>query len=483
MLRGNAASLCSGDMTASMNRRSFLTRSAVVAGGAAVSAGPLSALLARSAGAQPGGRAVNSRATSKDGGYGELVDQGDLWLPAGFGYVRFGEARTPLALTKGGSPVGELPRGHDGMASFATGTGGLVRLVRNHENRTQPSPLGGGGYDPARFGGTTTMEFDTVTGEFRGQWVSLQGTSTNCAGGPTPWGSWMTCEETTETLTEPHGYIFDVPAAADEPVAPVPLEAMGRFVHEAVAIDPRSMIAYETEDRRMGDPGTGSGFYRFVPAGNGAYGTEGALEMLAVKGRPNYNTSTGQRIGQVLPVTWVPIPEPDPADASTNSQAVFEQGWAQGGAVFQRLEGAWYGDGSIFFISTNGGEHHPDGDPGLGQVWQYTPRGNSGGQLVLLAESRDPEVMEAPDNITVSPRGGLLCCEDGDGAQYLRGVTPDGRIFDFATHDVAYGPTRADDRAEFAGANWSPDGNWLFVNIQDPGATYAITGPWERGAL
>lgn len=110
------------------------------------------------------------------------------------------------------------------------------------------------------------------------------------------------------------------------------------------------------------------------------------------------------------------------------------------------------------------------------------PRGNSGGQLVLLVESRDPAVMEAPDNITVSPRGGLLVCEDGDGEQFLRGITHDGRVFDFATHDVAdlSDPTR---RNEFAGANWSPDGNWLFFNIQDPGTTYAVTGPWEAGAL
>ena len=464
-----------------------------MAGGAAVGAGPLSALVARSAGAQPGGRATGSQATKKDGGYGELVDMGELWLPAGFRYVRFGEAGTPLPLTKGGTFVGTLPRGHDGMASFAVaGVPGLARLVRNHENRTQASPLGGAGYDPARFGGTTSMEFDTSDpanqskdeARFSGQWVSIQGTSTNCAGGPTPWGSWMTCEETTETVGEtPHGYIFDVASDSNGPVEPEPLKAMGRFVHEAVAIDPRTNIAYETEDRRIGGPGTGSGFYRFTPSAGAAYGTEGRLEMLAVQGRPNHNTSTGQRIGQVLPVTWVPIPVPDPAEASANSQAVFQQGWEQGGAVFQRLEGAWYGDGSIFFISTNGGEHHPAGDPGLGQVWQYTPRGNSGGQLVLLAESRDPDVMEAPDNITVSPRGGLLCCEDGDGAQFLRGVTQDGRIFDFATHDVAYGPTRPNDRAEFAGANWSPDGAWLFVNIQDPGYTYAITGPWEQGAL
>lgn len=476
-------------MTQPMNRRSFLTRGAVVTGGAALGAGPLSALVARSAGAQPGGRAVNSQSSRKGGDYGPLVDHGDLWLPEGFRYVRFGEAGTPLPLTKGGPSAGTLPRGHDGMASFAAGFG-LTRLVRNHENRTQPSPLGGAGYDPARFGGTTTMEFDTTSPEstdldsqrFKGQWVSLQGTLVNCAGGPTPWGSWMTCEETVETVSGvPHGYIFDVPSEANGPVEPVPLKAMGRFVHEAVAIDPRTNIAYETEDRRISGPGTGSGFYRFTPARGVKYGTAGSLEMLAVQGRPNYDTSTGQRVGEVLPVTWVPIEEADPAGGG--SQAVFLQGWEQGGAVFNRLEGAWYGDGSIFFISTNGGEPHPAGDPGLGQVWQYIPRGNGGGQLVLVVESRDPAVMEAPDNITVSPRGGLLCCEDGDGEQYLRGVTPDGRVFDFATHDVAYSDARSGDRAEFAGANWSPDGNWLFVNIQDPGYTYAITGPWENGAL
>ncbi|MGH9179820.1 MAG: alkaline phosphatase PhoX [Acidimicrobiales bacterium] len=467
-----------------IDRRTFLARGAASAGAAVVASGPLSGLLARAAGAAPGGAATGSQATGKDGGYGPLVDQGELWLPEGFRYVGFGRAGTPLPLANGAAPAGTLPRGHDGMASFAAGPG-LVRLVRNHENRTQPSPLGGAGYDPARFGGTTTMEFDVSdpadsgkdSSRFGGQWTSIRGTSTNCAGGPTPWGSWLTCEETVESVNGvPHGYVFDVASSADGPVDPVPLKAMGRFVHEAVAVDPRSGIVYETEDRRINGPGTGSGFYRFAPTTGVPFGTSGLLEMLAVQGRPNYDTSTGQRIGEVLPATWVPIHDPDPTNAATDSQAVFRQGWEQGGAVFNRLEGAWYGDGSVFFISTNGGDPTPGGDPGLGQVWQYIPRGSSGGQLVLLVESRDPTVMEAPDNITVSPRGGLLACEDGDGAQYLRGITRDGRVFDFATHNLP-------GSNEFAGANWSPDGNWLFVNVQDPGVTYGITGPWEDGAL
>lgn len=289
--------------------------------------------------------------------------------------------------------------------------------------------------------------------------ASLSGTNTNCAGGPTPWGSWISCEETTVGAAQgygaEHGYNFEVPSSAEDVVDPIPLEAMGRFVHEAIAVDPRTGIVYQTED--AGE----SGVYRFIPDRAGDLGA-GTLQMLAVKARPNYDTRTGQRArGGPLPVTWVDVPDP--------SGSVYQQGFANGGATFDRVEGAWYGDGSIFINSTSGG------DANLGQVWQYRPRGRSGGVLTLLYEPTDPADMQSPDNITVSPGGGIAICEDGAGEQYVRGLTQRGQVFDFALNTA--------NGSEFAGATFSPDGETFFVNVQSPGYTFAIWGPFEDGAL
>ena len=143
-----------------------------------------------------------------------------------------------------------------------------------------------------------------------------------------------------------------------------------------------------------------------------------------------------------------------------------------GGAAFGRLEGCWYDGGSIFFNATSGG------DARLGQVWEYRPRGQSGGQLILLFESPSADLLDSPDNICVSPRGGLVLCEDGDDDQYVRGLDERGQIFDIALNNVS----RNEDK-EFAGACYSPDGDILFVNIQTPGVSFAIRGPWARGAV
>lgn len=108
-------------------------------------------------------------------------------------------------------------------------------------------------------------------------------------------------------------------------------------------------------------------------------------------------------------------------------------------------------------------------------MWEYKPTGRAGGQLILMFESPSPELLEAPDNVCVSPGGSLVLCEDRSGTCFLRGVTQKGQIFDFGRNDL--------NGSELAGATFSPDGSTLFFNIQSPGITFAITGPFDRGAL
>ena len=238
-----------------LDRRSFLARTAATAGISV--AAPFTALL--SAGPsfpRPG------RGPSPD--YGPLLPAIDettglplLMLPEDFRYLSFGWTRDPMN-------DGRLtPSAHDGMAAFAAGQG-RVYLVRNHEVGDGPDAFAPNlAYDPEAGGGTTTMEFDTNRGLLLSSWSSISGTVRNCAGGTTPWGSWLTCEETTlgigdGDLTKSHGYIFEVPASGSTLTAgpdPTPFTAMGRFSHEALAIDPATGWVYR---QRMPDRARGS---------------------------------------------------------------------------------------------------------------------------------------------------------------------------------------------------------------------------------
>jgi secreted PhoX family phosphatase len=445
-----------------MDRRKFLKGAAV----SAAAAVPFMAFTERAA-AWSGPRPRKSDSA----GYGPLAPTLDsatglplLALPAGFSYVSFGWRGDLLS---SGTPT---PGNHDGMAAFKV-SGHRVRLVRNHELGTG-TPFSGALYDAQAAGGTTTLEFDIKTGEFIEASDSLSGTLRNCAGGPTPWESWLTCEETTQFTTVPHGYVFDVPA--DGLGDPTPIRDMGRFSHEAVALDPVTGYVYETEDA-----GGSSGFYKYVPHKRNRLVEGGELYMLKVGGVDLANLGASYANGTTFDVEWAPLESPDSLSSTMPGNFVWAQGRAQGAATFARLEGCWFGnDRKIYIVSTSGGI-------GQGQVWTYDPHRET---ISLLFQSPGAAVLNAPDNITVSPRGGLVLCEDGSGEEFLHGLTVDGEIFQFCKNTVILNGQRNGivgdfTGAEFAGACYSPDGEWLFVNIQGPGITFAITGPWLEGAL
>jgi secreted PhoX family phosphatase len=475
-----------------VDRRRFLTRAGLAA--AAGIAGPFAGVACAGAkgGATPLARAL---------GYGPLKavhDERDgkvrLNLPDGFKYRSFSPAGSKYT---DGSTV---PGRHDGMAAFR-GPRGTAILVRNHE---VGGPVGAFGdkstaYDTAAGGGTSTLQV-TRYGEVLKSAPSLNGTMMNCSGGPMPWNAWVSCEETVNgpdvandfsggdngKLTRKHGYIFEVPTSGVSSAKPI--KKAGRFAHESVAFDPQAGALYMTEDCFS----FASGFYRYTPPKHplkaGRLLDGGRLQMLAIKGSPRKDLSKGQPAHAVYNTVWVTIDDPDPTFTGTPSnddavQAVGKQGRAEGAAIFSRLEGAIYHQGTVYFCSTQGGATAAGDTPpsgfgqGRGQVWAYE---TWSGKLRLVYESPRAAVLDLPDNVTASPRGTLVLCEDGDGDNFLRGLTRKGEIFDFCRLE----PLEGDPGAEFAGSTFGPGGTTLYVNVQSKeGMSFAIWGPWQKGSF
>lgn len=458
------------------SRRRFLKLGGTVAAG--IGLAPVGRLLAAAGGPPP----------PLHPGYGPLAPVRDLntglpllELPPGFTYCTFGWAGQPML---GDLPI---PGAHDGMGVVAADETSVI-LVRNHEvvsNAGSFAPAAAT-YDPICAGGTLTLCFDTRAARLLEARPSLSGTLQNCAGGVTPRASWLSCEEFVGDVDaipksgnrnglrveRPHGFVFEVPAyglASAEP-----LLGLGQFKHEVASTHARTGIIYLTEDN-----GPEAGFYRFVPkvADNPAAG--GRLQMLAIKGRPDLRR--GVLLGEVLSGSWVDIEHPERGiDSDGGPSGVLRQGLAAGGTRFTRLEGCIATDATVYFTSTDGG------DLATGQVWAWYPDNS---QLVLIYESRDRAVLDYPDNVVLSPRGGLVLCEDSYGAGHtlLHGLTAAGELFHFARNAVQLegqmGFTGDFRTAEWAGACFSPDGRWLFANVYAPGFSVAITGPWRAGLI
>lgn len=430
------------------------------------------------------GRASSLASDLLTDGFGPLRPDpaGILELPEGFSYKiisRWGDEMDDGLLVPG------LP---DGMAAFE-GPEGTTVLVRNHEVSNGDAARGAFGRDLARldridndkiydrgdngtpaFGGTTNLVYDTSEQKLVRQFLSSAGHCRNCAGGTTPWGTWLTCEETVIGVGDSHaarnhGYVFEVPAFAEPALAdPKPIIAMGRFNHEAVCVDPSSGIVYLTEDR-------GDGLlYRFVPVRPGQLHRGGRLEALALEGLTSFDTRnwSGQsvKVGMTVDTRWIPL-----QDINPSKDDLRDRGFKAGAARFARGEGILWADGSAYIVCTNGGSAR------RGQVWQFTPHPMAGtideraGKLTLFAEPNDADVLDMPDNIGVAPWGDLILCEDGPADQFLVGLTPEGKLYKLARN--------AQNTSEFAGACFSPDGSTMFVNIQVSGLTLAITGPWK----
>ncbi|MFH8801338.1 PhoX family protein [Streptomyces sp. NPDC017936] len=451
-------------------RRQILARTGAVGAGIVFS-GALSELFTESAAARALGHT----------GYGPLVPDphGLLDLPEGFRYRVL--SREGERLRSGEGPV---PSNHDGMTALP-GRRGRVHLVRNHENRHTAAhgvpTVEGLTYDPAGKGGCTALTLAPDNGVLDER-VAIAGTAVNCAGGPTPWHTWLTCEETedragTNGYTKDHGFIFEVDPSDPHRTGAVPLTAMGRFQHEAIAVDPRRGVVYETEDAFEKPFGL---FYRFLPekplGGVGSLRAGGRLQAMRVPGVADLSSirETGAAFDGV---EWVDVPDPLAARTAIRFQDFGPKGITHA----QKLEGCYWGGRCVYFVSSFARGSDGSAADHYGQIWRYDPERRRLTLVIVFGPDTDVRLPgESPDNICLAPGGGLMVCEDGNGAQHVFGVTRGGEVYAMARGRQNIGTPEEPEWGEFAGVTFSPDGRTMYVNCYTPGTTFAVTGPWRR---
>ncbi|MFI8187617.1 alkaline phosphatase PhoX [Streptomyces sp. NPDC085946] len=384
-----------------MERRTFL-RAAAVGGSSAAFGGTLWRGAAYAAPAQPG-----------TGPYGApgAPDANGIRLPAGF---------TSRVIARSGQRVGTTSylwhSAPDGGACYADGTGWI------YVSNSEISP--GGGASAVRF---------SATGAITGAYRILSDTRTNCAGGSTPWNTWLSCEEVDR------GYVYETDPWGVK--AAVRRDAMGRFKHEAAAADPVRRVVYMTEDVTDGC------FYRFRPTTWGDL-SAGTLEVLVA------GTGTSG------PVTWARVPDPTGATATRNQ--------VSGAKRFNGGEGCYYANDTCWFTTK-----------GDNRVWQY----NAAAQTIELAydDSLVPSgtaPLTGVDNVTGAASGDLFVAEDG-GNMEICVITPDDVVAPFLRID-------GQSASEITGPAFSPDGTRLYFSSQrgttgssSGGITYEVRGPFR----
>ena len=412
-----------------MDRRQFIQRGVVALGVAA---------LAGCGDDTVQGSGV-ARASFGPSPYGPLRPEPDangLFLPEGF---------SSRVVAVAGEEVGSTGyRWHafpDGAATFADGEGGWY-YVCNSEVRPRTAPAAGG---------VSAIRFAS-DGEISAAYRILEGSTSNCAGGPTPWGTWLSCEE------DPggQGLVFECDPTGEK--LAVAHEAIGRWTHEAAAVDPDSECVYLTEDHPEGL------LYRFTPASYPDL-SAGALEACV--------------LGPGGAVSWVSVSDPSATSAPTRTQA-------DGATTFAGGEGIWYHDGWMYFTTKL--DHSVHGIDVRAQTHRRLWSGDPDGLGVEGAG------LSHVDNITVdAASGNLIVAEDG-GNMELVIITVDGALAPLLRVHEQPG-------SEMTGPTFSPDGQRLYFSSQRAtvpkplseiiagsdsddhggGITYEVTGPFRRG--